>query len=237
MKIRKILLVNGKEYGLVSDDVRLDLLSPGRATFTVRSDKPLSKVITLDAGWNDRLFRFFIGYIESSITINSQQQKIFCREITATLNRELFLSLRNVTLKEVVNQISKTTGLTFAIPEADYCATVSPFYYHLGGGYQALDQLGKVYRIPLFIWQLQQNGKVYLGSWNDSRWRDRPVIIPDKTFTQHLSSNSAVMPMIPSVRPGVHFNRGVIDSVQLYDTTMVVSWKPLKELLTGYTLS
>ncbi len=238
MKIRKVLTVNDQEVGLIYDDVRLELNSPGRATFTVRSDKPLSDLVILDAGWNqNNIFRFFIGYIEYSITINAQQQKLFCRELTAILSRELPLALRKVTLKDVAQHIGKLTGLSFALPDADYCRRIAPFYYHLGNGYQAIDQLGKVYQIPSYLWQLQQNSKVYLGSWKHSRWANRPIILPDKIFTRHLSFNSAMIPMIPSIRPGVQFNRGVIDSVHLTGNNMVISWKPSKESSTGYTLN
>ena len=234
MKIIKILKVNNGEVGLISEDLRLELSSPGRATFVVRSDQPLSQIVTFDAGWSDgRVFRVFVGYIESSITINPQQQKLFCRELTATLNRNIFLALRRVTLKDVTNRINELTSLNFALPDADYCRQQSPYYYHLGDGYQAMDQLGRVYQIPLFIWQMQCNGLVYVGSWAHSRWASRPIEIPDKLFTEHLSFNSAKLPMTPSIRPGVQFNRGLINSVQLSGDYMVIAWKPFSELSTA----
>ena len=231
MKIIKTLLVNNQEVGLVSEDIRLELSSPGRATFVVRSNKPLDQIVFFDAGWSDgRIYRVFVGYIESSITINPQLQKLFCREMTATLNRDIFLALRYVTLKDVTTQINALTGLNFALPEADYTSRQSPFYYHLGDGYQAMDRIGTVYQIPLFIWQMQGNGTVYVGSWAHSRWSSRPIELPDKLFTDHTSTNSARLPMTPGIRPGVKFNRGIINSTQLSGDSMVISWKPYNDL-------
>lgn len=235
MKIIKILKVNNQAIGLISEDIRLELSSPGRATFVVRSDKPLNQVVTFDAGWTDgRVYRVFVGYIESSITINPQQQKLFCRELTATLNRDLFLALRYVTLKDVLNRLNELTSLNFALPDADYCRLQSPYYYHLGDGYQAMDLLGRVYQIPFFIWQMQGNGSVYVGSWAQSRWATRPIEIPDKLFTAHTSANCARLPMTPGIRPGVKFNRGIINTTQLSGDQMVITWKPYNELSTGY---
>lgn len=234
MKIIKILKVNNEEVGLISEDLRLELSSPGRATFVVRANQPLSQIVTFDAGWSDgQVWRVFVGYIESSITINQQQQKLFCRELTATLNRDLFLALRRVTLKDVTNRLNELTNLNFALPDADYCRQQSPFYYHLGDGYQAMDNLGRVYQIPFFIWQMQGNGTVYVGSWVHSRWASRPIELPDKLFTRHLSFTSARLPMTPGIRPGVKFNRGLIHSVQLTDDFMDIAWKPFNELSTA----
>ena len=40
MKLHKILSINGERVELVKDDVRLDLKSPGRATFTIQAQAP-----------------------------------------------------------------------------------------------------------------------------------------------------------------------------------------------------
>ena len=38
MKLHKVLTIGGVDMPLVNDDVRLDLKSPGRATFTMEFD-------------------------------------------------------------------------------------------------------------------------------------------------------------------------------------------------------
>lgn len=227
MKLVKRLCVNGQTLGLIHDDVRLDLKNPGRATFVIRSSQPLTKHITFDVGWNEsQVFRVFTGTIESIITINPQQQKLFCRELTSVLNQNIYMALRNVTLSDVVADLYAKTYLNFTLPDKPYCQQTSPFFYHLGDGCGLMDQLGRVYQIQDFMWQQQGDGTVYVGSWHDSKWAQHPIELPDKLFTNHLSNNSAKMLIIPSIRPGVKFNRGIISSVQLLKNDMVITWKP-----------
>lgn len=45
MKLAKTLTVNGSPVGLVSEHIALDLSTPGRADFTVRSSAPLSGIV------------------------------------------------------------------------------------------------------------------------------------------------------------------------------------------------
>ncbi len=231
MKLIKQLLINGKDTGLVSDEVKLELSSPGRARFIVQSDKPLSGAVQYAIGWSEtRLFKLFVGYIENQITVNSKQQLIFCRELSAVLNRDLSLGLRHATLKDTLAAISKKTALPFVTPEQSYAVTPASHFHHVGGGYQAMDSIGPVYQIPNYIWQQQGDASIYVGSWQHSRWASRPVQIPDRFFTEHLAFNSAKLLMAPSLRPGVKFNRGIIDTLTSSKEHMVISWKPLNAL-------
>ena len=231
MKIIKSLTVDDEPHNLIEDDIRLELCSPGRASFIVVSDKPLTGIVIYKAGWSDgKTYTWFIGYVESSITINPQQQKLFCRELCATINRFLPLGLRHVAAKDVLVSLTEQTDINFIIPSAGYMDQTSPYFYHLGDGYQAMDAIGRVYQIPQFIWQQMGDGSVFVGSWQDSRWAKHSIQIPDNLFTGHLSTNSASIAMIPAVRPGVRFNRGIIHAVQLKQESMVISWKPLNDL-------
>ncbi|WP_085684099.1 MULTISPECIES: hypothetical protein [unclassified Pseudomonas] len=75
MKLHKVLSINGQPVDLVRDEVRLDLRTPGRASFTVKAATPLRGLVTLDLGYNDKpLQRHFVGYIERSTTANKQEQ-------------------------------------------------------------------------------------------------------------------------------------------------------------------
>ena len=227
MKIIKTLLVDNQSFSLINDDIRLELSSPGRATFVVVSDKDLSGIVMMNAGWSEsQTYRYFIGYIERSVAINPKQKKLFCRELSATLNRPMDLGLRHVTAKDVLIELSRLTNINFNYPDSPYMDEVAPYFYHLGSGYQAMDTIGRVYEINQYIWQMQTDGSLYVGSWQESRWADKPVQIPDDLFTDHMSTNSAKLPMSPALRPGVKFNRGIIHSVQLSSETMVISWKP-----------
>ena len=231
MKIIKQLTINGIDTKLISDEVSLELSNPGRAKFIVRSDKLLNGVVQFTVGWQGTAsYRFFVGYIDRQITVNPQQQMLFCRELSAALNRPIPLGLRHVTLPDVLAAISKKTELAMITSDADYTKKQVSHFHHVGGGYQAMDAIGRVFRVPRYIWQQQGDGSVYAGSWKNSRWPSRRVQIPDKLFTDHLSFNSARLMMIPGLRPGVQFNRGIINTLTCSNDTMVISWKPLKEL-------
>lgn len=239
MKIIKRVLVNNKEIRLIADDIRLDLYTPGRASFTVQSETPLTGIIEYDAGWSDaKTYRYFTGYIEHSTTINKIQQSLFCRELSTALNRPVYLGLRHVTFKDVLNKISEVTGLRFVTPSTGtYTATQSPYIYHLGSGYQIMDHLALVYRIENYIWQQQADGAIYAGSYKESRWNQKAVMIPDDIFTRHLSMCSATLPMSPALRPGIKFNRGIIESTQIMGETMVIKWTHSADLFKGTSLN
>lgn len=231
VKIIKELLINGEQYPVITDEVTLELSSPGRARFMVNSNKPLTGVIQFSIGWSQsELYRLIVGYIEKPITVNEKQQLLFCRELSAALNRPLPMGLRHATARDVLARLSKETKLAFVTADREYARTQAPHFHHVGGGYMAMDAIGRVYRIPAYIWQQMGDSSVYAGSWHDSRWASRPVQIPDKVFTQHLAHNSARMLMSPSLRPGVQFNRGIISGLTSKDDSMVITWKPLKEL-------
>ena len=72
MKLHKVLTIGGTPYPLIKDEVRLDIKSPGRATFTIQAGVPVKGLVMLDVGYNDGpLPRHFIGFVERSTAINS----------------------------------------------------------------------------------------------------------------------------------------------------------------------
>ncbi|MEE3522784.1 hypothetical protein QO173_32115, partial [Pseudomonas aeruginosa] len=77
---------------------------------------------------------------------------------------------RHVDLREVLEDVSRQTGLTFRVPDADYSRTKAPYFYSLAAGYQSMDSLARVFQIPDYIWHQQGNGEVYVGSWAHSYW-------------------------------------------------------------------
>ena len=86
MKLHKVLTIGGVVYPLVSDDVRLELRTPGRATLTIQAAAPVKGLVTLDIGYNDSpLQRHFIGYVERCTSSNAIEQVLFCRELAAIL--------------------------------------------------------------------------------------------------------------------------------------------------------
>lgn len=227
MKLHKILSINGEPVALIKDEVRLDLKSPGRATFTIQAAAPVRGLVTLDIGYNEStLQRHFIGYVERCTAANSVQQVLFCREMAAILAKPLPLNLRHVDLRAVLTEISQHTGLHFRVPAQAYASVKAPFFYSLAAGYQAMDSMTRVFNIPDFIWQQQGDGEVFVGSWADSFFGVRaPLQLPAELFDGYQGNQSALIAALPGLRPGATINQGErITSVALVDNQMAIRW-------------
>lgn len=227
MKLHKILTVAGTVYPLISEDVRLDLKSPGRANFRIQAPAPVTGLVTLDIGYNDStLQRHFLGYVERCTTANAVSQVLFCRELSGILAAPLPLNLRHADLQTVLATISEQTGLQFRVPTQAYATTKAPFFYSLASGFQAMDSLARVYGIDDFIWQQQGNGEVFAGSWPDSFFGSRPPLqLPTELFDDYQGNQSAMVAALPGLRPGATINNGErITSVALAGTQMAIKW-------------
>ncbi len=227
MKLHKVLTIGGVVIPLVNDDVRLDLKSPGRATFTIQAGAQVSGLVTLDIGYNESaLQRHFIGYVERCTAANGVEQVVFCREMAAVLAKSLPMNLRHVDLRAVLTNISSKTGLRFRVPDQPYTKVKAPYFYSLAAGYQAMDSMGTVFGIPDFIWQQQGDGEVYVGSWADSFFGARKALqLPVSLFDGYQGNQSAMVSALPGLRPGVSINQGErITSVTLAGTQMAIKW-------------
>lgn len=227
MKLHKVLTIGGVVIPLVNDDVRLDLKSPGRATFTIQAGAQVSGLVTLDIGYNESaLQRHFIGYVERCTAANGVEQIVFCREMAAVLAKSLPMNLRHVDLRAVLTNISSKTGLRFRVPDQPYTKVKAPYFYSLAAGYQAMDSMGTVFGIPDFIWQQQGDGEVFVGSWADSFFGARKALqLPASLFDGYQGNQSAMVSALPGLRPGVSINQGErITSVTLAGTQMAIKW-------------
>lgn len=228
MKLHKVLTVAGTHYPLVKEDVRLDLRSPGRASFTIQAPTPVRGLVVLDLGYNERaLQRHFIGHVERCTAANSAQQVLFCRELTSVLALPLPMNLRHVDLRQVLAEIGARTGLRFRVPDQPYARERAPFFYSLASGFQAMDSLARVFNITDFIWQQQGDGEVYVGSWADSFWGERaPLQLPLELFDSYLGNQSATVAALPGLRPGACINQGErVTSVMFAGNQMALRWK------------
>lgn len=228
MRLNKVLTVAGKVYPLVKEEVRLDLRSPGRASFTINAEAPVSGLVILDVGYNERsLQRHFIGHVERCTPANNQQQVLFCRELTSVLALLLPMNLRHVDMHQVLAEVSARTGLRFRVPDRAYARTKTAYFYNLGAGFQALDSLAQVFSIPDFIWQQQGDGEVFVGSWADSFWGARaPLPLPVELFDSYQGNQSAMVAALPGLRPGAAINQGErVTAVTLAGTQMAIRWK------------
>lgn len=228
MKLHKVATIGGTVYPLISEDVRLDLRTPGRANLKIQAAAPVSGLVTLDIGYNERsLQRHFLGYVERSTSINAVSQVVFCRELTGILAAPLPLNLRHVDLRTVLDEIHQKTGLSFRVPEQAYAKVKAPFFYSLASGFQAMDSLARVFGIEDFIWQQQGNGEVYAGSWVDGFFGSRaPLQLPIELFDDYQGSQSARVAALPGLRPGATINNGErVTAVTLSGNQMAIKWK------------
>ncbi|WHI46818.1 hypothetical protein [Microbulbifer sp. VAAF005] len=224
MQLHKRLTVNGEPVSIINDDVRLDLFTPGRAAFTVRSSANLNGLVQLDLGYNpNQLQRFFIGYVVNCTTVNGDQ-KLMCRELTAALAKVVPLAERYITLAGVLGVISSLTGLQFVIGTGSYTDNKAPAFYSMGTGYWVMDHLGQAFDIPQYTWQQQGDGKVFVGSWADSYWAGRPLALPSGYTTNFGISNRAKIACIPRLRPGVLLNGHYATKVELSGNYMNLTW-------------
>lgn len=224
------LTVAGQPYRLINHTLQLELFSPGRGQLIVEAEQPLTGLVKMAIGYSPQPVTFFIGYVETSTTLDDKQQRLLVRELDAVLNQRLPQALRHHTLKEVLAAISGQTDLQFVVPpDADYANQPIPFYYHAGGGYYALDCLGAAFDIPQFIWQQQGDGRIYVGSWQHSDWPGRQLDIPARLLTNH-TSYSGQLPMVPRLRPGapatINGQQQVITGVTLTENMMTIDWTP-----------
>jgi len=227
MKLHKKLAIAGESYDIVGDDARLNLLSPGRASFVVKHDKPLSGIVTYSCGYDAKNIKpWFVGFIQSSTKVDAKQKRIFCRELSAMLEPRLPLSLRDVTLADVLRQIASDTKLSFVTPEEPrgYTHRRAARFYNISGGYFALDSLAKVFGIENHIWQQQADGRIFVGDWNDSHWASKPVTLPNSFESEVRVLNGATLPAFPSLRPGALYNGNVITSVEFSGLRMKLTW-------------
>ncbi len=224
MKLVKKLTVNGQEVGLVRDHVWLDISTPGRADFTVRSPKALSGAVQLHIGVAGRsMIEFFTGFIVRSHTVDKAQQRLFCRELAAVLWKTIPVSIRNASMRDILGVYSRKTGLTFAIPSQNYADTPCPGFQTIANGIHGMDALGDIFGIENYIWQQQGDGRVFAGNWAHSKWADKAVTIPEKYFQEVQLDGTKTVQATPGLRPGVLLNDQYITGLQLFEHFMVVT--------------
>lgn len=229
MRLNRVLTINNIKRDLVDDHIVLDLAAPGRAEFTIVSDEETvnkNQLVTFDFGYSsqDEMQRWFIGVTDQVVTTGDKRVKIFCRELSSVLSHTLPLSLRHVSLRDVLKAINSMTGLNFSTPDQDYATHKVANFYNLGTGYQAMAALESVFDIPDFIWQ-QQSGVIYVGSWADSRWASvKNMLLPENLFIEHSAQNSAKVAAFPSYRPGIRINGKRINIIEFAGNHMVLKW-------------
>jgi len=229
-RLSNTLTIGGSAVtNIVSKTVQLDIASTGRAKFEVVTEQEPSGLVELHLGYTlDDMVPYFLGVIESKHQANGRWY-LTCRELLGALSFPAPLAIRHPTIKAVLGELAKL-GVEFVTPEsAGYLNQIMPAFYHSGTGIEALRQVGKVWGINDFIFQQRPDGKIFVGSWHDSRWLLAAINdFPEHTITAKSSTTGELI-AIPKLRPGIKLNGRYITEVTLINDRMHIRWskKPL----------
>ncbi len=198
--------------------------TPGRCELSVEGNPEPNTLIAIDLGWGDDITRVFLGYIERVQPSEKGWSKVFCRELAAILYKPLNIILRHPTLMQLLSEVTNKTGLQFVVPEKAYSKTAIPCFYSDGNGYRIIDELAQAFSIDDLFWQQQGNGQVYVGSWIDSFWADKPITLPNALMTNHTANKSVKIPAIPKLKPGVLVNGLRLVGLEFEGTEAKLTW-------------
>ncbi|MEZ7277213.1 hypothetical protein [Pseudoalteromonas sp. 68 DY56-GL68] len=223
-RLIKVLTIGGAQVtSIVSDNTQLDLFSTGRASFVIVAEHEPQGIVELHIGYSiDAMQPYFLGVIEAKHQSNGRWF-LTCRELIGALSFAHNFAIRHATFANVCDELSKT-GLAFVYPDADYTQTAVPAFYHHGTGIEALRQCADVFSIPQFIFQQRPDGKVYAGSWHDSRWANTEITDFEEHPIKVIASNAGMLMAIPKLRPGIKLNGRFITEVTLQDDRQVIRW-------------
>lgn len=215
----------GSQKVAVSDHwLVLQASSPGTCQLTVDKSAERFTPVAFEMGWGEMIERVFYGYIERIMPAANGLYTVFCRELSSALANNLSVTLRHPTLRNVCDEIKAQVGLEFVLPDKPYADTAISCFYGDTSGYAMLDNLGRTYKVPDFIWQQQGNGKIYLGSYQDSFWAGKDITIPQSLMTDQQAGKTATIPAVPKLRPNVTVNGARIAKVEFKGTNMTISW-------------
>ncbi|MDK2597892.1 hypothetical protein [Pseudoalteromonas obscura] len=198
--------------------------APGTCQITVNAPvEPLAPV-RIDLGWGSELDRVFSGFVERVIPAESGWFVLFCREWSDALTYNLSVMLRHPSMRQVTDTITEQTGIEFVLPDKKYTQTAIACFYSDGAGLAMLENIGRAFAVPEFVWYQQGNGKVYVGSYQDSFWADKAGFIPAGLMTDQQAGNSAKMVAAPMLRPHAVVDGRRLTGVEFQGTQMTLRW-------------
>lgn len=229
MRPIKRLYLSGEEIPLVDSNLVLELSSGGRGFITaVTAEDYTGKLVRLDIGYPDSMYRWFTGYVERSQPAENGSVKLFVRELVGTLDRQVPCSFQHPTLRTINDWLGSHSGLTFTLPAgADYTDKPIAHFTHAGTGWQLLSSLGRAFSIPDYVWYQLPDGTMFTGSYAHSLLAGKPVTIPHEFNQATAAGDSMTIPMVPTLRPGAMVNGQRITMVRLMNDDMLLTWTPL----------
>ncbi|QIR10927.1 hypothetical protein HBL79_00850 [Avibacterium paragallinarum] len=229
MKIIKECLIDGKEYDLSHCHIVLELNNAGRGFIVIESDENLAgRAVEINVGEAAHFYQYFNGVIEHAQDDKPKFKKCFIREKVAIFEGVHNCSIRHATLNDICAYLQSKTGITFKIPSQPYATTPIPNFTHSGSGYQLLNNLGRLFNIPDYLWQQGADGTVFVGSYQDSRWYGKNIEI-DSTEALDSSNNRMTLPIYSAIRPGALVNQHKITQTELINDELILQWQSVDE--------
>lgn len=225
MKLNKRLTLNGEEAHIVDDKWILELSSSGRGFVTVKGNAQTRALVQFDMGYGTTLHRYFTGIVAKAEPADNGHTRLLVKELAFVLGTRVTMSLQHATFRKVIIELSEDTGLNFVLPDAEYVDKPIPNFATGGTGAQLLQNAGRAFNIPDFCWYQEPNGDIYAGSYEHSRWPNRPVPIESELTSGQAGGNSITIPAIPLMRPGALVNNQTITHVEFDGTNMTLRWQ------------
>lgn len=251
MKFIKTVRLDGQEVELQSEHLMLELNNSGRGFITVRTNEVCSgKSVEFELGEYEHYFAWFSGYVEEEQPAERGYKRLFIRETSGKFEKPLPCALRHVTLRDVCDFIQGKVGIEIITPEQSYSSTPIPLCTHAGSGYQLLNNLGRMFQIPDYIWTQSADNSVFVGSWNDCKLSQENIEVGNLESISQMS-NKMTIPINAGVRPACIVNGQRVVRVTLQGTKYEIEWetdsrksperakieKEFPELAGGYHLS
>lgn len=223
MKLLKNLIVNHQEVEIIDEDVRLRLSGVGAAKFTVVGNEPLKGLVVLLLGYaGSTQHVFFAGRVENSEVLGRDRVVVWVKEIVSRLDKPVAISLRHCSMRDVLVELGRQTGLAFKVPDKDYTRLMRGQFFSNSNGHYCIRQLKDAFGIDDLIYQQEGNGQIYVGAWSDSYWHDRAVDVSQALEKKRTGLGLVRYPAIPSLRPGVKLNDRFVTEITFKDLEMVV---------------
>ncbi|QCT18474.1 hypothetical protein FEM41_01870 [Jejubacter calystegiae] len=220
------LYLSSDEVHVSDVNLVLELNACGRGFITAQTDTDYTgKVVRLDAGYTDQLYRWFTGYVERSQPAENGSQRLFVRELVGIFDKPWACSFQHPTLRTVLDWLAEQSGLTFIVPDgASYASKAIPHFTHSGTGYQLLASLGAAFGVEDYIWYQTPGGDVFAGSAAHGMFAGKPVTIPAEFSRATAAGDSMTLALVPALRPGAEVNGQRITSIRLNNDDMTLTW-------------
>lgn len=223
--------LSNNEVHIVDAKVMLELSACGRGFLTVETETDYTgKLVRFDTGYTDSLYRYFTGYVERAQPADNGFQKLFVRELVGVFDKMWPCSFQHPTLKTITDYLQENSGLTFILPDAKYVNSPIPHFTHNGTGFQLLTNLGHVFTIDDYVWYQMPDGKIFVGSWADSMFKDDDHSVPAEFSKGQSAGNSATFPLIPALRAGTVVNGKRVNKIQLDNDDITLYWLAINPL-------